>query len=120
VNNMEKYFDNLILRFNKIADIPIKEDEGKLMLRKDDVIAIIEDERNDYRKNLWKQLWKNDYPFCKYGEVSRLVLVKYKDQSVNTVVCTYDFITRKFMLSDQDITDKVKEWCEVPGHEYDE
>lgn len=69
-------------------------------------------------EHLWKSIWKGQYPESKYGELSRPVLVRYNDITADPDVCSYNFITRKFVFIDKDVTTLVKEWCEIPGYGY--
>lgn len=116
---MNEYFESIIKRFNKIADIYVeKYDRGKLIIEKDVAVAIVLDELNSYEKEYWKSISKNKYPKNKFGETSRPVLVRYKDKTSDPEVCSYDFTTQKFMSADRDVTKFVKQWCEIPGSEY--
>lgn len=113
---MNKYFDSLISRFNKIADNAIAFNQ-QLVIPRDEAIGIILSEKEDYNKGLWKQVYEKEYPLNKYGESSRPVLVRYKDETANPEVCSYNFITKKFIFMDKDVTEFVKEWCEIPGYD---
>jgi len=116
---LNKYFDSLISRFNKIADNDISFNH-QIVIPKDEAIGIILSEKEDYNRELWKQIYKNGYPLNKYGESSRPVLVRYKDTTANPEVCSYNFKTKKFVFLDNDVTEFVKEWCEIPGYGYSE
>ena len=117
---MNEYFSSIIKRCNKIADLPIDEYKGTLMIRLNDVVSIVEDENDIYKRNLWNPLWKKEYPWNKYGESSRPVLVRLKAKNSDPIVCTYNFAKKNFVFMDNDITNSIKEWCEIPGYGYDE
>ena len=118
---MVNCFKSIISRFNKIADIYVDEyDNGKLIIRKDDAIQIVEDEQRDHNEHLWNPLWEKRYPENLYGELSRPILVRYKDVTADPEVCRYNFSTKKFVLADEDITNLIKEWSEIPGYGYDD
>lgn len=106
---MNEYFDNLIRRFNKLADIPTEKDNNVLMLRRDLVVEIILNMKKEYNENLWHPLYKKEYPENEYGENSRPVLVIFKNDILNPQVCLYSFSANKFILDDRDITKSVKE-----------
>ena len=116
---MNEYFESIITRFNKIADVYVDElDKGKLIIRIDEAIAIVHDTQDNYNEHLWNSLWKGQYPESKYGESSRPVLVRYKNETSDPKVCRYNFNRNNFVLDDNDITESVKEWCEIPGYGY--
>lgn len=105
-------------QLNKLADIPTEKDNNVLMLRRDLVVEIILNMKKEYNENLWHPLYKKEYPENEYGENSRPVLVRFKNDILNPQVCLYSFSANKFILDDRDITKSVKEWCEIPGYGY--
>ncbi len=115
---MNEYFDALIRCFNKIADIPIEKDINIPMVRRDIATEIILKMKKEYNESLWNPLYKKEYPSNKYGESSRPVLVRYKNDDSEPKVCSYNFDTNQFVLNDNDVTKFVKEWCEIPGYGY--
>lgn len=115
---MEKYFKELIDRFVKISDTPISFNENELVISRNDAIKIIFDVQEKYEKDLWIPV--NEHPENKYGESSRPILVRYKDETAVPEVCTFNFIRNKFIFIEKDVTDFVKEWCEIPGYGYEE
>lgn len=115
---MNLIFDSMRRRFEKLSDTYTDEYKGKLLISRDVVLAILEDEKKYYNETLWNSLCYNRYPWQEFGESSRPVLVKF-NEITDPVVCTYDFTTRRFMFLGEDVTDKVKEWCEIPGYGYD-
>lgn len=117
---MNEYFEELVARFKKISDIPMGFDESEFVISRDEALGIILDVQEKFNNNLWNLIYKNRYPESKYGESSRPVLVRYKDETANPEVCSYNFITKKFIFLDKDVTEFVKEWCEIPGYGYDQ
>lgn len=96
-------------QLNKLADIPTEKDNNVLMLRRDLVVEIILNMKKEYNENLWHPLYKKEYPENEYGENSRPVLVRFKNDILNPQVCLYSFSANKFILDDRDITKSVKE-----------
>lgn len=109
-----EYFKEIKQRLNKIADIAT--DKDVLVVPRDIAIGIIEDVERRYVEEIWKS--KRNPPFNFYGEPSRLVIVKYKDSFKDPQICTYDYADQKFVVDNIDVTEKIKEWCDVPGYGY--
>lgn len=116
---MNKYFQELIDRFNKISDISKGFKSDELVISKEVALAIIEDINRKYNNCLWRNKICS-FPKNKYGESSRPILVKYKDKNSDPEVCSFNFITNKFVFMDKDITEFVEKWCEIHGYGYDE
>lgn len=116
---MNKYFKELIDRFDKIADIPKGFKLDELVISKEVAFAIIADITRRYNNCLWRNKICS-FPKNKYGESSRPVLVRYKDKNCDPEVCSFNFFTNKFVSIDKDVTELVEKWCEIPGYGYDE
>lgn len=114
---MNDIFDSLKRRFEKIADVYTDADRGVLLIRRDDALTIIEDVKDSYNQHLWHPLHWGVLPQSEYGESSKYVLVRYKDEEVAPAVCLFNFATKRFMFAGRDVTEFVKEWCEIPGSE---
>lgn len=114
---MNEYFEAIIRRLSKIADIERPDYRG-LVIRKEEAINIVKDVQEQYNKYLWNYLYKGIYPDDKYGEISRPVLVKFKGVSIPEV-CLYDFSKKKFVSTDGKIEKYPVEWCEIPGYGYE-
>lgn len=116
---MNKYFKELMDRLNKSSDIPVAFKPNELVISKEIAFAIISDINRRYNNCLWRNKIVS-FPKNIYGESSRPVLVKYKDKNTDPEVCSFNFITNKFVFMDKDVTELVEKWCEIPGYEYDE
>lgn len=116
---MNKYFKELMDRLNKSSDISVAFKPNELVVSKEIAFAIISDINRRYNNCLWTNIIVS-FPKNKYGENSRPVLVKYKDKNDNPEVCSFNFITNKFVFMDKDVTELVEKWCEIPGYGYEE
>lgn len=109
-----KYFKEIKQRMSKIADLYL--DRDGLVVPINIATEIIKDVERSYEEEVWKS--KRNLPFNCYGEASRLVIVRTKNSFEDPKICTYNYADHKFVINTKDITDSVKEWCDVPGYGY--
>lgn len=63
---------------------------------------------------MWHLVREGKFPKKHINESSRPVLVRYADETADPEVCRYNFITKKFVFGDIDVTANVIQWHEIP------
>lgn len=114
---MNKYFDAIKKRCEKIADIVIEQDLGKQMVSLDALRGIINNEAENYKNHLWHYIYKKDFPLNLYGLKEIWVIVKFKKQhwlkKVDTVKFRFD--CQNFYTADgMNVTNNIIAWTYIP------
>lgn len=114
---MNSYFDSIIKRCEKIADIILEQDFGKLVVSIDDIRGIVLNEKEHYNQHKWNYIYKKELPINFYGLDEIWVLVKYKTKhGVKPMeVVRYRFDCDHFYTAEgTNVTTNVVAWANIP------